>query len=226
VVVWVALVFLLVLRGGKGAPSLIGVPPCGPGYWAVTLVGFGWLLGVSILAGRRLVRLSAVSEAAGTRLLEGDVRWSSTRAASCLIQAFLAGIVAGLVGVGGGMVLGPMMLELSILPQVSTATTGTMVLLTSSSAAAVFLQAGVAPADYSIAFGLVATLGAYTGKVGITALVRRYRASALIILLLGSLIGISMLATTAAGLLNVRDQLASGRGLSSLVALRSICSAK
>ena len=64
------------------------------------------------------------------------MRWDGEVAARCMALAFAAGIVAGLVGVGGGMVLGPMMLELGVLPQVSSATTGTMVLLTSSSAAA------------------------------------------------------------------------------------------
>jgi len=39
-----------------------------------------------------------------------------------------AGIVAGLVGVGGGMLLGPLMLQMGVLPQVSAATTGTMIL--------------------------------------------------------------------------------------------------
>ena len=143
-------------------------------------------------------------------------------ATSCLLQAIVAGIVAGVVGVGGGMVLGPMMLELGILPQVSSATTGTMVLLTSSSAAAVFMLASLVPLDYAVALGLVALAGGFAGKLFISALVRKYRAAALIILLLGGLIATSMLATTFAGLLDLRQKWEAGR-LHSALELRMPC---
>ena len=138
------------------------------------------------------------------------------------MQALFAGVIAGLVGVGGGMVLGPMMLDLGVLPQVSSATTGTMVLLTSSSAAAVFWLGGTLPPDYALAFGLVAMCGGFTGKLVIASLVRRYRASAMIILLLGGLIALSMLATTAAGLLDLRGKWEAGK-LSSALQMRVPC---
>ena len=227
-VVWVGLLGVLVARGRKGAPSLLGVRPCGPGYWAITAAGVVWLLVVCIAAGRRLVhqtrerqrllaaRRRAEEECAAdgddgaARFLEGDVRWDGVRAARAMVLAFVAGVVAGLVGVGGGMVLGPMMLELGVLPQVSSATTGTMVLLTSSSAAAVFLLGGLIPLDYAGGLALVAAMGGFAGKAGVAMLVKRYRASAFIILLLGGLIATSMLATTAAGILDLRTKYAVG----------------
>ena len=51
-----------------------------------------------------------------------------------------------------------------------------MVLLTSSSAAAVFLLAGIIPLDYALAFGAVACVGGFVGKAGVAMLVRKYRA--------------------------------------------------
>jgi len=100
-----------------------------------------------------------------------------------------------------------------------------MVLLTSSSAAAVFLLGGLIPTDYALGLGLVAMAGAAAGKVGIAALVRRYQAAALITLLLGGLIALSMLAATAAGLLDLHTKWQSGRIWAAL-ALRTPCSAK
>ena len=85
------------------------------GYWGITVVGFLWLLAISIVGGRRLVRNGRRKRS--SEYLQGDVRWDGVRAARCLLQALLAGVMAGLVGVGGGMVLGPMMLELGVLPQ-------------------------------------------------------------------------------------------------------------
>jgi len=45
----------------------------------------------------------------------------------------LSGILAGLLGIGGGLILGPLLLELGLHPIVSTATTNFLVLFTSSS---------------------------------------------------------------------------------------------
>ena len=55
------------------------------------------------------------------------------------------------------------------------------------------------------------------GKAGVAIIVRRYRVSALIILILGGLIAVSMLATTAAGLLDLRSKWQAGRLRASLV---------
>ena len=231
IVVWMGLLALLLARGRKGAPSIFGVRPCGRGYWLISLCGLVWLLAISIIAGRRLVRTSvatrrrhAARDPSAPAPLPGDVEWDGLKAAHSLVLALVAGLVAGLVGVGGGMVLGPMMLELGVLPQVSAATTGTMVLLTSSSAAAVFLLAGIVPIDYALALGFVALTGGCFGKLCIGALVRRYKAAALIILLLGGLIGVSMLATTAAGLLDLHAKWLAGR-LSTVIELHMPCAA-
>lgn len=88
--------------------------------------------------GRLLVRGGG---GAGVDRLEWD-RGSATR---CAAQATAAGLVAGLMGVGGGILLGPLMLHMGVHPEVSSATTATMILLTSSSAAAAFLAAAQAP---------------------------------------------------------------------------------
>ena len=64
----------------------------------------------------------------GRQPAEGDIAWDRQRAAQCMRWTLCAGIVAGLVGVGGGMLLGPLMLQMGVLPQVSAATTGTMIL--------------------------------------------------------------------------------------------------
>mmetsp|Transcript_11577 Transcript_11577/g.21219 ORF Transcript_11577/g.21219 Transcript_11577/m.21219 type:complete len:88 (-) Transcript_11577:213-476(-) len=65
-----------------------------------------------------------------------------------------AGVSAGLLGIGGGMVQSPLMLEMGMLPEVQRATSATMILFTASSAALQFLAAGAFPGslqyDYAI----------------------------------------------------------------------------
>ena len=213
---------LLLARGGKGVPSPLGLGHCSAAYWAVTAAGFLLLLGVSLASGRRLVARAQLNEAVGRQPAEGDIAWDRQRAAQCMRWTLCAGIVAGLVGVGGGMLLGPLMLQMGVLPQVSAATTGTMILLTSSSAAALLLTAGHSPLDYSLAFGLVTTVGAYLGKRVVSLLVRRFQCASLIVLVLGGLITASVAAIGTAGALDLLEKLEAGELLSSLV-LRFPC---
>ena len=112
--VWVGLIALLALRGGKGAPSAIGVTTCSISYWSLTVGSFVLLLLFSVSAGRRLVCRGS----AGGQPHPTDMLWGPSLAATALTQTILAGVVAGLMGVGGGIVLGPLMLQMGMAPQV------------------------------------------------------------------------------------------------------------
>jgi len=94
---------------------------------------------------RRAVKKTLQKTAVGYPFVEGDILWTWPAFRLYCFITFVAGVVAGLIGIGGGMVLGPMMLQLGVLPQVSAATTATMIVLTSSSAALVFVTGGLVP---------------------------------------------------------------------------------
>lgn len=53
-----------------------------------------------------------------------------------------AGIFGGLLGIGGGMILGPLLLALGMLPESTAATSAMAVMLTSASAAFQFALMG------------------------------------------------------------------------------------
>ena len=53
--VWGGLLSLLLLRGGKGVKSVVGLRVCGGGYWAVTAASVLALLAFSVYAARRMV---------------------------------------------------------------------------------------------------------------------------------------------------------------------------
>ena len=61
-----------------------------------------------------------------------DLKWTKRNMSIVTFTGFLAGIASGIIGVGGGLILNPVMLRLEIRPEVSTATSSFMVLFTSS----------------------------------------------------------------------------------------------
>ena len=82
--------------------------------------------------------------------LEGDIKWTTKYVTLIPLIFFTAGLVAGLLGIGGGLVVGPLLLEMGVNPLVSVATSSFTVLLTGSSTAIQFLIMGVVSWDYFI----------------------------------------------------------------------------
>ena len=80
--------------------------------------------------------------------LEGDLNWDMRTALLLPIPFFFAGLLASLLGIGGGMVIGPLLLEINLHPTVSSATTAAMTLFTASSATIQFLVSDSSAWDY------------------------------------------------------------------------------
>jgi len=114
----------------------------------------------------------------------------------------LAGVIAGLIGIGGGMVVGPILLELGFIPQVSSALTATNVLMSSSTVSMLVLMSSVVPIDEALFFGLICFVGAYFGKNFLGRVIRRLGKTSVIIFILGGVILLAILAVVAQGILN------------------------
>mmetsp|Transcript_11576 Transcript_11576/g.21218 ORF Transcript_11576/g.21218 Transcript_11576/m.21218 type:complete len:138 (-) Transcript_11576:77-490(-) len=128
-----------------------------------------------------------------------------------------AGVSAGLLGIGGGMVQSPLMLEMGMLPEVQRATSATMILFTASSAALQFLAAGAFPGslqyDYAIWYATTGVIGTALGQVVMKALLRRYKRASFIIFFLSGVIGLSCIMMAIVGGSNVLDEFRTGKGL-------------
>ena len=103
VILWVVLVVILVVKGGHGLTSLVGVHCHDAGYWVITVLQFVWLFCFAFAMAYRTVNKTNSKLAAKFEFVEGDVVWEwSESVLSYMAKAFGAGAVAGLVGIGGG----------------------------------------------------------------------------------------------------------------------------
>ncbi|XP_016479163.1 sulfite exporter TauE/SafE family protein 3 isoform X3 [Nicotiana tabacum] len=118
--VWVV---ILVLHISKNYSST-----CSVAYWSLNLLQVPVAVGASVY--------QAVCLYKGSRVImssrDAVIIWKVHQLILCCCCGILAGIVGGLLGLGGGFILGPLLLELGIPPQVSSATT-TFVMTFSSS---------------------------------------------------------------------------------------------
>ena len=67
----------------------------------------------------------------GFKFVDDNVHWTRHEAALLAPTAIAAGTLVGLLGIGGGMVLGPLFVSLNFHPFVSTASMGLMMIFMS-----------------------------------------------------------------------------------------------
>merc|ERR1719486_1430829 len=111
----------------------------------MSLASIPWVL--SFAWGFRLMLLDRTEEKEeiGWQYTEEDIKWDEDSTVKYPLVCTSAGIFAGLFGVGGGIVKGPLMLEMGVQPAVASASAAAMILFTSASASVSFGVFGMIP---------------------------------------------------------------------------------
>eukprot|EP00939_MAST-03C_sp_MAST-3C-sp1_P000644 g644.t1 len=186
--VWVAIMILALMRGGHGAGSIVGVESCSAGYWVLTFSVFPLSLGVTAWVSVRLRREHQEKVDLGYDFKRGMVKWDARNSVIYPLCCFFAGCAAGLLGIGGGLVLGPLLLEMDVRAEVSAATSSLMVLFTASCTSIQFAILGQLEMDYALWFGAFTSLGAIGGVLAVSYAVQKLGRPSYIILSLGAVI--------------------------------------
>jgi uncharacterized membrane protein YfcA len=202
-ILWIGLAIIIFMKGGKGVDSIVGITCKSPWYGILIAIQFLWTLGFAARFGIKLVKRHEEKVRCDYPFHTNDVLWDAQKLRYYSFFTFVAGIIAGLIGVGGGMVLGPLMLILGIHPRVSSATTATMIVLTSSSVAVMFVTSGLVPWEYAVLFFSVCLCGAYIGKKYIDAYVKRTGMSSILIGILATIIAFATIGCFVIVLLNL-----------------------
>jgi uncharacterized membrane protein YfcA len=193
ILLWIVLLLLTFIIGGKGAKSLIGINCSQTVYYVLILLQFAWLFGFSTYYGLKILDERKRRDAVQYPWQPADIVWSESRLLSSARWCFAAGVVAGVIGIGGGSVLGPLMLTLGVDPRVSAATTATMIAMTASSLSVIYIIIGYIQWDYFLYSFFVCVSGAYIGKSHIDAYVKRTGMTSVLVGLLASIISLSVI---------------------------------
>lgn len=182
---------LTVLRGGDGARSPAGLACGGLGYWVVTLLILPYMLLVAACVRLYLLRGSAYRAEIGFPYVRGDVVWTPGRTVVYPLLCILAGVAAGLFGIGGGIVKGPLLLEMGVLPEVASATSATMIFFTAASAALSFVVFGAVRGDYAVALFFVGFFFTILGQLVVASAVKRSGRPSIIVFIIAAIIIVS-----------------------------------
>ncbi|RLN59238.1 hypothetical protein BBJ29_003735 [Phytophthora kernoviae] len=214
VVSWAVILVQSLLRGGHGAPSAIGVACDSTGYWLLTLLPLTILVAISLWVGNSLRLLNRSKVLSNYTFVDGDMHWIKRRTLAFPAMCTTAGVAAGLLGIGGGMVKGPIILEAGVLPVVQSATASYMILFTASSTTLQFAINGQFPGelqfDYMAWFALVGCLGGFCGLRCVGFFVKKYKRESIMVYTLAATIGLSAVAMGFIGLQTTLSDLENG----------------
>ena len=164
VTLFVVVLLINILKGGGGFASPLGIVCGSILFWLAQVLLLLWIVFISWLGRRCLLKDTHRKAEAGYVYLDDDIRWDAKSTIVYPLISTVAGIFAGMFGIGGGIIKGPLMLAMGIHPAVASATSAAMILFTSFTAATTFCVYGLLVRDYAIACAILGFVATYIGQ--------------------------------------------------------------
>jgi hypothetical protein len=115
---FVVILSINLLKGGGAFPSPIGIKCGSSSFWIANGAMLGSILLIMLYVRSYLMNRFVTKERVGFKYVEGDIRWDGRATIVYPTICCLAGFFAGMFGVGGGIVKGPLMLAMNVHPAV------------------------------------------------------------------------------------------------------------
>lgn len=179
---FLGLAFLIgstLVRGGHGQNSLLGWKVCSVQSWLVLSVAQVAFFGVSVLA----VKINSKEIITYHPSVEKMIAQASKPISpiKLSIASYFSGFLAGNLGIGGGLVLYPLLLGNGFDARTSTAVSNLSVLFSSTSTTFQFVIAGAISFRLAWVLMVFSLVGAILGQLFLTHLVKKYRRPSIII---------------------------------------------
>ncbi|XP_021273930.1 sulfite exporter TauE/SafE family protein 3-like [Herrania umbratica] len=179
------------------------VPTCSVVYWIVNSLQIPIAASVTFFEAICLYKGTRVIASKGKEVTNWKI-YQILLYCSCGI---IAGMVGGLLGLGGGFILGPLFLELGIPPQVASATSTFAMVFSSSMSVVQYYLLNRFPVQYATYFILVATIAAFTGQHVVRKIIAVLGRASIIIFILALTIFISAISLGGVGIADMVEKL-------------------
>lgn len=175
---------------------------CTPLYWVLNLLQFPVALAVFGYECVKLYKESKKRRLEGNpeSICEADIQWTATNLVFCALCGILGGTVGGLLGSGGGFILGPLLLEIGVIPQVASATATFVMMFSSSLSVVEFYLLKRFPIPYALYLMTVSILAGFWGQCFIRKLIGILKRASIIVFILSGVIFASALTMGVIGI--------------------------
>ncbi|XP_018465567.2 sulfite exporter TauE/SafE family protein 2 [Raphanus sativus] len=215
VVIWLSYFAVYLLRGNKYGEGIISIEPCGITYWLLsstqiplTLFFTLWIcLSDNVQGNQCSDHHVSVKDVEDLRSYDGG------RANKCMfpVMALLAGVLGGVFGIGGGMLISPLLLQVGIAPEVTAATCSFMVLFSSTMSAIQYLLLGMEHTGTACLFAILCFVASLVGLMVVQKVITQFGRASIIVFSVGIVMALSIVLMTSYGALDVWNDFVSGR---------------
>ncbi|KAM5588567.1 sulfite exporter TauE/SafE family protein 2-like [Rosa sericea] len=210
ILVWCSFCLVYLLRGNRYGKGIIPIEPCGVGYWVLSssqiplaIVYTAW-----ILCRKENLQHHTLNT---QKDIEELNKVGPSNKLVFPLMALLAGILGGVFGIGGGMLISPLLLQVGIAPEVTAATCSFMVFFSSSMTAFQYLLLGMEHADTALIFAITCFVASLLGLVVLQRAIKVYGRASLIVFSVSIVMALSTVLMTSFGALHVWSDYKSGR---------------
>ncbi|XP_047338615.1 sulfite exporter TauE/SafE family protein 4-like isoform X2 [Impatiens glandulifera] len=194
ILVWACFLALQIIKNG--------VHVCSIWYWVIFCLQFPVASGVFGYESVNLYRESKRRRSVGDMesVCEAMIDWTPIQLVVCALLGILGGTVGGLLGSGGGFILGPLLLELGVIPQVASATATFVMLFSASLSVIEFYFLNRFPIPYAMYFMMVSSMAGFWGQFFVRKLVAFLKRASIIVFILSFVIFASALTMGVIGI--------------------------
>ncbi|XP_051220639.1 sulfite exporter TauE/SafE family protein 2 [Lolium perenne] len=211
VTVWLCFFVMHLFIGGEGAKGVFDMKPCGVAYWLITVaqIPIAVAFTACIVSQKRKLhtRNSQVAELA----IAVKSRLDALPVYVFPVAALLTGVMSGLFGIGGGLLLNPVLLQIGVPPKTASATTMFMVLFCASMSMVQFIILGVPGIMGALVYAVACFVASIVGLVVIEGAIRRSGRVSLIVLMVAAVLAVSAVIIACSGVVRVWAQYTSGQ---------------
>ncbi|KAL3519547.1 hypothetical protein ACH5RR_017696 [Cinchona calisaya] len=208
IVVWFCFFVLYLLRGNRYGQGIIDIETCGVGYWIIssTQIPLAIIFTLWILCRRK----SSTSQA-HQQELGNDMKNRGPDMLVFPFMALLAGGLGGVFGIGGGMLISPLLLQVGIAPEVTAATCSFMVFFSSTMSAIQYLLLGMDHVNAATIYAIICFIASLVGLIIVQRAIAKWGRASLIVFSVGVVMALSTLLITSFGAVDVWRDYTTGK---------------
>ncbi|XP_030528886.2 sulfite exporter TauE/SafE family protein 5-like [Rhodamnia argentea] len=209
ILVWFSFFFVYVLRGNRYGQSIVPIEPCGTGYWILSSIQIP--LAVAFTSWILLRKESVCHRVSSQQDIDDPNREGPANRIIFPIMALLAGLLGGIFGIGGGMLISPLLLQVGIGPEVTAATCSFMVFFSSTMSALQYILLGMEHTETALIFSFICFVASLVGIIVVQRAIREYGRASLIVFSVSIVMGLSTVLITGFGAVEVWNDYVSGK---------------
>ncbi|KAL6141856.1 hypothetical protein ACLB2K_060142 [Fragaria x ananassa] len=194
VTLWVAFLLLQIFKNDTTT--------CSTWYWVLFCLEFPIAF---VVFGYEAIKLykdykKRLSTGNSESICEASIAWTPMNIAFCALCGILGGTVGGLLGSGGGFILGPLLLEIGVIPQVASATATFVMMFSASLSVVEFYLLKRFPIPYALYLTSVSILAGFWGQFLVRKIVTFLKRASIIVFVLSAVIFASAITMGVTGI--------------------------